>query len=232
MKNLRNIRNQFDFFLRSHITVGKSVPPNAPIPKLDANFQKESVEFFDMFSWKSHLARFEEEDSIRVVDIGARNFALAPVIENLFETYGFDSEIHGIELDAYRRLVNFRTRKNYGDFYASKIRNGEYRVMDFLDWQTPFHFAFLLNPFVTELPVLAWGLPLSKLKPEDIFSHLYGLLKPENGLALISSPSEDEFEIVKRLSLETGFRIREEQTWFAHGKSVQKQSRHGIVVSV
>ncbi len=216
--------------MRSRIRVGRKVPIDSPIPFLDKNFQNESSEFLDSFPWEELLMRFSIDKKITVADIGARNFCLAPVMDNLLSSYGLDAEIHGIELDAYRRLTNFRTRKNYGDFYAKKIRSGNFHVMDFLEWNKPLEIAFLLNPFVSEHPILAWGLPLAKLQPYAIFKHLYQLLKPKSGFALISSPSDDEFEIVKQIAKDVGFTLKNSMLWNPDDSCVQKKPRYGVIV--
>lgn len=230
IKSIKDIRNTFDFFLRNRIKVGFDVPFDAPTPRLDENFQRESAEFLDSFPWGELFSRFSSDKILNIADIGARNFCLAPTLDNLCASFGYNAEIHGIEMDAYRRLTNFRTRKNYGDFYANKIRKGDYHVMDFLHWKKPLHVGFLLNPFVSDSPILAWGLPLSKLQPNAIFKHLYELLVPQNGFALVSSPSEDEFEIVKQIAKDSGFTLKHSTLWTPDDSCVQKKPRYGVIV--
>jgi hypothetical protein len=101
--------------------------------------------------------------------------------------------------------------------------------MDFLKWRKPLDLVLMLNPFVTKTPLMAWGLPLRHYAPAKLFSHAYERLKNQNGVMLLSSPFEDEFEIAKELALNAGFGLGEEGTWHFSETTFQKQSRYGVV---
>ncbi len=64
------------------------------------------------------LARF---DRLAVADVGCRTFLFAPVIERCFAAHGLRVELHGIELDAFRRFTDLRTRQDHGRFYAALV---------------------------------------------------------------------------------------------------------------
>jgi hypothetical protein len=65
--------------------------------------------------------------------------------------------------------------------------------------------AFLTGPFVTESPLLHWGLPLSRLTPGTIFSHARSLLAPRRGMLLVSCPDEEELAASRASWTAAGF---------------------------
>lgn len=205
---IRSQRNAFDFALRSRITFGLKVEEVLP---QDLQFQKEMDSFLALFDWKGAL-QVHAGKSLKVLDVGARNFNLAPVFDSLFQEQGFLPEIHGIEIDAYRRLSNLRTRKDYADYFISKSSNAQFHACDFLKWETPADCVFALNPFVTEKPVLAWGLPLTLYKPEAFFEKAAQLLKAQCGHLFVTNPTEIEVAKTKEI-LKGNFQILEQHSW-------------------
>jgi hypothetical protein len=224
-----DVRNSVDFFLRNRLRLGREVKAHLAAPETDWKLQEEFRQFFSRFDWKSLLAPFAQADPLVVADIGARNFAFGPVIDKVFEKAEVTAEIHGIEIDSFRLLSGFHTRKNFGDYYAAQMRKGYFHPTDFLMWNEPLHLALLLNPFVSEEPTLAWGLPLSTLHPERMFRHTFNCLAPQNGLMLLTCPSVEEMEIAKELAKTVGFEELTRQEWHPPKQSVQQKPRYGIL---
>jgi hypothetical protein len=219
-------RNRLDYFLRETLTLGLPVSPeNNQTLILDALARDEMRELMGAFAWDRWLAK-RNAGGARVVDIGCRNFYLAPLLHALFGEHFAPLEIHGIEIDAHRRYRNLRTRADYGKHYAGSIPNGHYHAMDFRDWREPFEVGLLLNPFVTKSTLLAWGLPLAHFAPEEIYAHARRQCR---GLLFVTHPSEMEREIGLELAARAGFRLLEERGWKPGARSAQRRPRLGLL---
>ena len=182
----------------------------------------------EVAGWLARFALLSTNPHPRVADIGAKNFFLAPALDRLLRARGLDPEIHGIEIDAFRRYRNLWTREDYGRLYANSIAYGVFHAMDFHQWTQPLDLALLLNPFVSEGPLRAWGLPESCFRPLDLFAHTHTLLKPQNGMLILCSPSESELEIAGSLAKEVGFVFRERKDWQPLRNSLQQRPRLGM----
>lgn len=222
------LKNSFDFFLRNNLRFSRSVTEASQIPERDKRIQIEFREFLDLFPWKEILKN-RNNSPLVVTDIGARNFVFGPILDKTLENAGYEAIIHGIEIDAHRMLWGFHSRGDFGHYYAGKMRSGFFHAIDFLKWEQPTDLAFLLNPFVSEEPLLSWGLPLSKLKPQEIFQHVMKTLKPRKGIMILSCPSPEELEISKELASKAGFSAGQQVKWLPKKNSVQQKPRYGIV---
>ena len=192
--------------------------------------QNEIISFLRIFSWEKYLkARVSD---LELADVGARTFAFAPALEKFFSNFVENTILNGIEIDAYRRFTNLRTRRDYGEFYASQVKRGRYFPQDFLAWKKPLDLVLLLHPFVTREPHENWGLPLKTFKPEKLFQHSRALLKERAGLLLLSSPNMEEFKIAKDLAFQSGFVFLEEGSWFPSKYSIQQQPRLGTLFRI
>lgn len=200
--------------------------------KSEQKFQGEIREFISKFSWSEFCERRPDPDQCRVVDVGAKNFSLAPVWQEWVKSLGLSAEIVGIEIDAYRRLSNGHSRADYGKFFSKAIPKGKYLAEDFLRFSQPCDLVCLLNPFVTSNPHLAWGLPLSLLRPTELWKRVAELLKPRQGWCLLSSPTMEEFHLNLELAHAVGLKLREKKNWDPETGSQQTQSRLGALFSV
>jgi hypothetical protein len=221
----RSVRNQVDFFIRSRVRLERSLPPEFEISESERAFQKEMGDFFELLKVKSQIKPAQKDYVI--CDVGTKNFSLAPVFEKLFLDLNKSVKIHGIEIDAYRRLANFYTRADYARYFARKAREAEFHPIDFLKFQNSLDVVFLLNPFVSKAPLLAWGLPLKFLKPKEIFKHACDLLKEKRGFLVLSCPSLEELETASRLAKEAGFQLAEMAIWNPSPQAIQKKARFG-----
>ena len=228
LKTCRNVRNHWDFSLRRVLRFPGPAVHHAS--DSDGVARQEVGDFLRKFGWEKVLGA--RNPDLQVADIGAKNFFLAPLLDAFFRARGFSPEIHGIEVDAFRRYGDFRLRAQYGEFYASQIEKGRFYPINFLDFERPLDLALLLNPFVTESPLLAWGLPLRFLDPQALLDHARHLLTPNRGLLLVSHPSEDELQINVRLARRAGFRLIERQQWTPSQTSLQRQGRMGALFGI
>lgn len=222
------VKNYLDFFLRNLIKISRKVTDETPPPQRDKKLQLEFREFIFRFDWRTILKSMDHSPLI-VTDIGARNFVFGPVIDDVFKKYQREAVVHGIEIDAHRLLWGFHSRADFGEYYARKMREGFYHAIDFLKWNQPTDIAFLLNPFVSKEPLLSWGLPLSKLRPQEVFNHTMKTLKAKAGILILSCPSPEELEIARGLAAEAGFIEGPQVFWSPPKKSVQQKPRYGIV---
>lgn len=230
MDVLKSLRNQVDFFIRSKVRFEKELPKDFPIPDSEKKFQEEIKDFLDALDFMRLFST--PQNSYVLCDVGAKNFSLAPLLDSYLIENKKVGEIHGIEIDAYRRFANFYTRADYARYFCRQAREAYFHPNDFMSFEKKCDVILMLNPFVSEAPLLAWGLPLKYLKPSQLFGHAYELLLDQNGTLVLSSPSEDEFEISSRLAKQAGFKLGMPVYWHPKPQSIQKRSRYGRLCSV
>lgn len=224
LRFLYDLRNRVDFALRSHLRLRRPVADDAVLAGV-AEQQAEFASWVRRFPWERFAPGWSGRRLV-VADVGCRTFVHAAPLDALLASYGLEATLHGIEFDAWRRFVDLRTRYDYGVFHAARIRDGRYHARDFLTFQEPLDLAFLTEPFVTEDPLLCWGLPLSRLTPRAIFAHAHSLLAPRRGLLLVSNPDEEEYAAARGHFAAVGFHVIHE--------AVQEEPRRrlGALLSV
>lgn len=215
--------NRLEFFLRNLLSWRR--PGRVRDDALDLRLGQEIVEWLNGFQWRGLLLSSQPI----VADIGAKNFFLAPALDAFLREQGYNPELHGIEIDAHRRYRNLFTRADYGRHYAARIPRGEFHALDFLHWQRPLDLALLLNPFVTEGPLRAWGLPRKHFQPRALFAQIRRCLEVRGGKLLVCSPSEQEFSIAVRLAEENGLKLLMRHDWRPKESSLQRKPRLGGV---
>jgi SAM-dependent methyltransferase len=224
-RRLWNLRNVLDFSLR-RLAPWPLLKAPITFSAQDKALGDEVLSFISLFHWPDKTSKSPARPV--VVDIGCRTFFLAPALDRFFRELGYQPEIHGVEIDAFRRMRDFRTRKEWGDFFASTISNGNFHAMDFLQWEKPVDFALLLNPFVLERSVLAWGLPLRFLQPEALLRKCKDQMVP-GGRLLISAPTAKELAESVRLAARVGFKKLQTANWQPTESSIQTRPRLGVL---
>lgn len=223
---LNDLRNRFDFFFRRRITfsrrnycevscdinnVFKSNEENVRYnllkekygSDLEENLSPENVreniyflELFDKYLTKKGTDKFS------VLDIGSKNWSYVKSEYMFFRSFGKEFILNGIELDAYRLSSDFYTRAKKAEFYTKSLVNTKYIAGDFLEHSLQdkkYDYIIWILPFITEYPLMRWGLPLNYFKPEEMLMHAYNLLN-EGGEIFIINQGEAEFEIQKNLN--------------------------------
>ncbi len=221
---LWSLRNSVDFVLRQYFPWSLNTAVIGPTAQ-DVKAAQEVETFLELFTWPDAKT---PRETIRIVDVGCRNFYLAPILDRMFRNRGYCPRIDGVELDAYRRLRNLRTRKAYGDYFASSVPQAKFHACNFLDWKEEAELIFLLNPFVLERSLLAWGLPLKYLQPKQIVEHCVRRLTA-GGRLLLSTPSVKEMSVVSEIVESFGMERLQAGNWKASSKTTQKQSRFGAL---
>lgn len=143
---------------------------------------------------------YDKKNPLKILDIGSKNWFYASGEWSFFKYGGEEREIFldGIEIDAFRVYSDFHTRYDYAQFYIKNLPNTSYLAKDFLKHQEKYDFIIWFFPFVTEFPLLEWGLPLSKFKPAEMLKHASECLN-KNGKILIVNQDEAEYEIQEEL---------------------------------
>jgi len=137
---------------------------------------------------------------INVLDIGSKDWFYVQGEYRFFKYQNKEKEVEltGIELDAYRVYINFYSRFDAAEYHMRNLEGVRYIPGDFLFHQGEYDYITWFFPFLTEKPLLKWGLPLYYLRPEQMLKHAYRLLKPE-GEMLIVNQEIKEYHIQQQL---------------------------------
>lgn len=226
LKFLKNIYNELDFFFRKNIRLkrkytGKNEPKENNLPEKEKLF----LEKYNLYTLKenstcrnylenlavielleSYLYVEESRKSVKILDIGSKNWFYAAGEWHFFKYCNREKEIYldGIEIDAFRVYSDFHTRYDYAQFYIKNLENTRYITKDFLLHKDGYDYITWFFPFVTEYPLLEWGLPLSVYKPVEMLRHGYNSLNI-GGKLLIVNQDEKEYAIQEDLLKKAGF---------------------------
>lgn len=153
---------------------------------------------------------FEASDTLRWLDVGAKNWSYVEAITGFMQAhYDGSFQVDGVELDPHRRYADLRTRGQAANYFIRHLPQATYHEGNILDWKTPADVITHFLPFVLSDPLLAWGLPKRFFQPQAILEHLIALLTPD-GILLIVNQGEAEAEAQEALlkNAEKTFRIR------------------------
>ncbi|MSP26781.1 MAG: hypothetical protein EXR75_16890, partial [Myxococcales bacterium] len=115
--------------------------------------------------------------SLRVVDVGSKNFSYAFALERFMSRHASTPprvvQLTGVELDGFVVYRDFYSRADYAGAYLAQLPDGaaRYEVADFCEFPGVFDVVTMFFPFVTESALLSWGLPLGSFAPENILRH-------------------------------------------------------------
>ncbi len=199
MKLLKNLYNEIDFFLRKNIKFTRKIRTN-----------KEQAGSPHVREWlESNIS--VDKDNIKILDIGSKNWFYVRELYNFFKYNNFEKEIwlDGIEIDAYRVYTDFHARYDYAMHYSAGLKNCRYIAGDFLGHYDKYDYITWFYPFVTEFPLLEWGLPLSTFKPLEMLGHAFASLNP-GGIIIIKNLNEKEYAIQGNLFKELGIPCKKE----------------------
>lgn len=218
-----NLKNIFDFFMRSHITFSRKnyMEKKVNIENVfENNEQKDLYNFLkqkydltpfiilnkiNILTNLHYLAVYDkfinplQKENISILDIGSKNWNYAGSEYVFFKSFSTNLSLTGIELDGYRLCTNFYNRYEIAQFYTKNLPNTKYIIGDFMEHNEKYDYIIWILPFITEYPHLKWGLPLKYFKPEEMLAHAYNLLN-ENGEMLIINQGEDEYKIQLELN--------------------------------
>jgi len=139
----------------------------------------------------------------RWLDVGSKHFWYAPVLRAVLAP----ARLTGIEIEGYRIYADGHSRHDYAQSYIAALPETRYRVMDAMDWREPVDGISLFYPLLLPGTVLAWGLPVSVLRPRALFAHLARCLRPGGHLLMVNQ-GEGEWQQARALVEATGLRLR------------------------
>ena len=214
-----DLRNSFDFFLRSRITFSRkdykekgcldeNCPVNETLKKYDLPLLKnlsernikENLYFLNIYD--KYLSK-KQCSKISLLDIGSKNWNYVKSEYLFVSSLSEEPHLDGIELDGYRLNNKFYSRFEIAKFYTKDLQNTQYTVGDFMEHEGSYDYIIWILPFITEYPLLRWGLPLKFFKPKKMLEHAYSLLN-EGGELLIINQGEEEYKIQQELNKELG----------------------------
>ena len=223
---LDNLRNNFDFLLRNPLSRKNYCEKPEDLSDVFENREEEkfynalkekygsdlennttqrifleNIYFLNVFD--KCLTKIPKED-LSVLDVGSKNWSYVKSEYCFFKSFSGEFALNGIELDAYRLSSRFFTRYEIAKFYTRDLPDAHYIAGDFLEHKGKYNYIIWILPFITEYPLVKWGLPLRYFKPERMLEHAYSLLNT-NGELLIINQGEEEYtiqqELYKKLNL-------------------------------
>lgn len=193
MKQLfENLKNNFDFYLRNYITFSRKNYFE------DNNLTNILINIYYYHIFKQYLSK-NKSDNLTILDVGSKNWEYAKAQYFFFKSFNSNFTLNAIELDAYRLNSRFYNRYEIAKFYIKGLKNTNYFIGDFINHNLKYDYIIWILPFVSEYPLLKWGLPLKYFKPEKMLLHAYSLLK-KDGELLIINQGEKEYLIQKKLN--------------------------------
>lgn len=213
-----NIKNNIDFGLRSRIKLSRKnyfleneskenlFQSQDEIKLEDFLFKKYELSslknnstcnnYIENLSILNTLDKYLEinfNENLKILDIGSKNWSYVKGEYFFFKKYCNNLYLNGIELDSNRLYTNFYSRKEVAKFHIKNLQNTNYIEGDFLGHkEKKYDVIIWILPFLTEFPLLKWGLPLKYFKPVSMLSYAYNLLN-ENGRIFIINQGQEEF---------------------------------------
>jgi len=219
---LDDLKNRFDFFLRNHLTFSRK-NYNEKADNLNSLIHEDNKHYFinlqksyDLEFLKPSAKRIFLENlyflnlfneyfskSIKqnayILDIGSKNWSYVKSEHLFFKSFCQNFTLNGIEIDPYRVCSNLYNRFEIAKFYTKGLANTNYIAGDLIQHQKKYDYIIWILPFITQKPLLKWGLPLKYFKPDKMLLHAYDLLN-ENGEMIIVNQGEEEYKIQKDLN--------------------------------
>jgi len=216
-----NARNAADFALRNALTwsppareraEAKDEPDAAEKRWLETYRLAESRDRMTEARWQRNVAALEvlmatrendvvktllrDRPTLRALDIGSKNFDYVDALCGFWSHQNGERSVTltGLELDAHRRYTDFRTRRAWAEHYASFVPGAHYQAGNLLAHTECYDAITWFYPFVTEFPLLRWGLPLAEFQPLALLEHAFSLLEP-GGVLVIVNQSEAESHV-------------------------------------
>ncbi len=214
-----NIKNTIDFFLRRNISYSRKNYTEKPE---NINKYRKEKQYIEL-SKKYNLGLFENSSknnfllnlyflsvfdkylikkdckNISILDIGSKNWEYVKSEYLFFKSFCKNITLNGIELDSNRLNSKLYNRYEVSKFHTKNLENTNYISGDLLEHEVKYDYIIWILPFMSEYPLIKWGLPLKYFKPEKMLLHAYNLLK-DGGQLLVINQGENEYNIQKALN--------------------------------
>lgn len=213
---IQNLKNNIDFFLRQHLSFSRKnyfekneskerVSSDEYLSeKFDLNYLKSNsttqnyLENLYIIDILNKFLNINFQETLNVLDIGCKNWFYAKGEYAFFKKYCKNLYLDGIELDGNRIYSNFYSRAEVAKFHIKNLDGTTYIQKNFLEHNKKYDYIIWILPFVTEEPLLKWGLPKNCFYPEKMLLHAYNSLNFE-GKVLIINQGEVEYKIQQEL---------------------------------
>ncbi len=212
-QRLRSLRNRISLLVANRIRYSRGLHIEQPCGRIDGLSPAQQVRVTGLrrkygFAFESLLS---EETSLNnyayldfldrawvaaggappaglvMADVGCASFWYAAALQTFFRP----RRLTGYELEAYRRYANGYTRQDYAQGYAGAWPATAFRAQDYLYETESAELITCWFPFVSPEPILAWGLSLNLLKPNELVRSMAGNLKPGGALLMVNHGSEE-----------------------------------------
>ncbi|ROH86009.1 hypothetical protein ED208_16435 [Stagnimonas aquatica] len=167
----------------------------------------ENYLYLDLLDRLRSLAGGDWPEGGDWLDVGSKHFWYAPVLLDSLRP----ASLVGVEIEGYRIYPDGHSRHDYAQYYLTGLAGVSYRVQDVMDWRQPVDGITCFYPFLLPGTVLAWGLPVSLLRPRALFAHLADCLRP-GGRLLMVNQGLDEAARAQALAEAAGLRRRHSLT--------------------
>lgn len=211
-----NLKNNFDFFLRQHITFSRKNYTEKSEDLSDILIEEHlgrnyEISFFLPSNRRTYLENIyylnlfdkclnkEAAENISILDIGSKNWSYVKSEYLFFHSLAKEVILNGVELDAYRLNTKIYSRLEVAKFHSKGLSNTNYLAGDFMDYTQNCDYIIWILPFITKYPFIRWGLPLKYFNPEKMLLHAYDLLNTDGELLIINQ-GEEEYKIQKELN--------------------------------
>lgn len=200
MDFLLNLKNSFDFFLRSVLRISRK---NYSEP-CSRQSELENLYMTDILYKYFEL---ENRPEAKILDVGSKNWFYVKgeydFLKKNFEKFALD----GIEIDSNRLYYNFYSRAEVAKFHIKGLENVRYLQKDFLEHKEKYDYIIWVLPFVFEYPHLKWGLPLNCFCPDKMLSHAYESLN-DGGRMFVVNQGEREYNEQIKLCQKLGINFK------------------------
>lgn len=131
--------------------------------------------------------------SLKILEPGCQNFSRLPSLRAYFDQKNIQTQITGIELDAFVPLKGFHSLWDHAQYYISLKQDGaRFVAADFFKWQESVDLILCFYPFVSAAPALAWGLPASVAGAEHWIAAFCKNLKTDGHVLVVHQGDWEE----------------------------------------
>ncbi len=121
-------------------------------------------------------------------DVGCASFGYAAALVALCRP----GRLVGVELEGYRRLRGGVNRAGKAAANVARLSHASFVIADYTRFAERADLITAFFPFVTPTPVLGWRLPLSVLRPRELFLAVRRNLNPGGRLWMVNQGETEE----------------------------------------
>ncbi len=120
------------------------------------------------------------------LDVGSKNGCYAP---GLYAARAVPWTL--VEVDAHRRYWWGSTRRAHGEAMVRGLGGSTFVAGDVRALTGRFTLVTWFLPFLTAVPLEAWGLPAALLQPRALLEHVLGLVVPGGALLIVNQGEQE-----------------------------------------